>query len=1004
MAILAAAIAFFTIFIPGFLIALALLRKQGFHIVEIGVIGFIFGLMALPTLTWLESYLMNSIHFFTFSLTLSYFNVLVLTIIGLALCFWQGVFKGFKQEYLPKKEPVTPESSHTKSAHWWVWILVLLLMLFTLMTRLQSMSTVTTFYEFDPYFDMMDTSYILTYGQQILLDPSAWPSVASGTNHRIEPIVPYLEAYWYDLAGGGNQSQLSTNLLSYVGGVYPPIVAALLVFVMFMLVYREYNAYLGLIAAGLTATMPVLFTTFVAGEQLVEPWGIFALFFFFAAYLFAIKNPKSTRLAIFAGIAFVANFLGAHYYTVTAGVFTAYILLQGIIDIYRGEMSKDFYRLNGIIIIIIAIFTAIYIPYSSTLQNRVPSVLGIPSTLSFPLVALLFVAVLDYGPKLLKKINLLYKEVDFKARLSWMAVIITIGILLILFSPLGSPVRGYINLSAKFTTPSSALFMTVQEYKPTGIAYNYGANGFGILGGLWLGNPSTQQGFDVLVYLISIAAFVIIAWSIIYRKNRIGVLYLAIGIPLMLAGFSEVKYLPHYGLALIMLFCVLVGEIIHLSNNNFKLKIEPDKEIQPHGDAQKGRRFIIYSIALFFFSSILAVLLILYVLATGTVKKKNYAYIMLAVFALTVLAGVAVNTPVYGESQSFVQAFSAWLTPGSPSQKCASINNAIGADLYCNTIPAYWLNAMAWIKSNIGPHAPRVLAWWDYGDWINWFGNSNAVLRGDNAVAKEDYATAAAYVLGPKYNYGPAALANYMNDNQSKYVLFDQDLISKWGALDFLGCINVNATSYQFAVAAGQASNPPTPYAIGTSQCEQAHDPQIALIPLAAVIPTNQSQNINYYCSISNNTAQFIQAYLTTGSSLSNQTVCVSSTPTQSGVFSIYNQTGKKLNAYLQASQVFGLTSIQGVPFVQFLMIYTPNGPNDTITNAPSEFYNSNYYKGFILGNLPGFTQVYPANATGINFVNGTYPVRIFALNNFTGALPPVPPKPSWIVNNYTIP
>jgi len=53
------------------------------------------------------------------------------------------------------------------------------------------------------------------------------------------------------------------------------------------------------------------------------------------------------------------------------------------------------------------------------------------------------------------------------------------------------------------------------------------------------------------------------------------------------------------------------------------------------------------------------------------------------------------------------------------------------------------------MRANVGPFGPRILSWWDYGDWINWFGNSNAVLRGDNAVATLDYAAAAQYVLGP---------------------------------------------------------------------------------------------------------------------------------------------------------------------------------------------------------------------------------------------------------------
>ena len=120
---------------------------------------------------------------------------------------------------------------------------------------------------------------------------------------------------------------------------YPPITAALLVFVIFVLLYHEYDEKIGLIGAALTATMPVLFTTFIAGEQLVEPWGIFTLFFFFATYMLAIRNKKSKRLAVLAGIAFASNFLGAHYYTVTVGVLAAYIIAEGIIDVLEEGVS-----------------------------------------------------------------------------------------------------------------------------------------------------------------------------------------------------------------------------------------------------------------------------------------------------------------------------------------------------------------------------------------------------------------------------------------------------------------------------------------------------------------------------------------------------------------------------------------------------------------------------------------------------------------------------------------
>ncbi|MDE1847307.1 MAG: hypothetical protein KGH52_04610, partial [Candidatus Micrarchaeota archaeon] len=80
------------------------------------------------------------------------------------------------------------------------------------------------------------------------------------------------------------------------------------------------------------------------------------------------------------------------------------------------------------------------------------------------------------------------------------------------------------------------------------------------------------------------------------------------------------------------------------------------------------------------------------------------------------------------------------------------------------------------------------------------------------------------------------------------------------------------------------------------------------------------------------------------------------------------------------------------------------NGPNDTITNAPTAFYNSSYYRGFFFGKLPGYKLVYPTNFTGINYVNDTNPVMILALENYTGGVPPITPKAGYVHNNYTMP
>ncbi len=1002
-------IAFLTLFIPGTLLSLALLKNTPLSKFEKLTVGFIFGLIAPATLTWLESYLITYVHAFSFSLGLFEANALILTIVGLILCYKYGVLddiKAFISEKVSAKAPAAVHEGHGKHTPSWVWWLLFFIMIATFASRISNITSAPNFFEFDPYFDMIGAQYILTYGQQALLSPSAWPVVAAGTNMRLQPIVPYLEAYWYDLANylGPHLTTFSTSLMSYAGSFYPPITAALLVFTIFMLIYHEYDHKIALIAAGLTASMPILISTFIAGEQLLEPWGIFTLFFFFAAYMLAIRNMKSVRLAIFAGIAFASTFLGAHYYTVDTGVLVIYILAEGIIDVFRNNLTKDFYKMNVIVIAVIAIFLAFYHPYGATLSGRIPSILGIPITVSGPILALVLVALFQYVPKILKERNILFRELNWKAYAEWFVVLAILVTVAIFATPLGKAVRSYLALSHKFTSPSSALFMTVAEYTPTGLMFNFGSNGFGLIG-------ASVAGIPLLVWFISAFSFILILISIFYRRSQTGVLYFAISLPLMVAGFIEVKYIPHFGTAFIMLFAIMIGELAYMASSRFQLNLFKKgverKELHiPTVFSENGIYVaLLLIVGTFFISTILAFIIILYLLfMKKEVGNRQYLWAMFVLFILIEVGALfAHGSFIYGESGNLIASFAA---ATSTCNSIAGAGNSLAYEAKCNTIPSYWLAATTWMRTNVGPYAPRVLAWWDYGDWINWFGNTNAVLRGDNSVPKEDYATAASFVLGPKYGYNATTLANTMNTNQTKYVVFSKGLVSKWQALDFLACVNINATSEAYAKAAAAAANSGTPYILGTSPCELSHDPQFALLPLAAFVSNGTSQNLGYYCSLPsvNASEEFIKAFLLTGTSLSNQTACVGTLSNSNGALPVYYKNGTKMNAYIQSSQYLGTVGVGNTTFVQFMMIYVPNSANGTITDAPSEFYNSNYYNGFYLGKLPGFHLVYPSNSTGINYVNSSAPLRIFALNNFTGSLPAVPPKPSYVHNNYTMP
>ena len=1089
--ILAALIASITMFVPGILLALALLKGTRLHLFEVLVIGFIFGLIAPATLTWADSYFMSYFHAFAFSMQLFEVNALIITIVAAAICYKEGVFSDIlnainkpketkeditdktelqkeissirkklgmfekakpaiskhikEEEDLQKKQSdemalvgnfteeekkkvielhnrdllnlhnshmvseralldsleAKPEKTN-KEINKWIWIALLSIMILTFATRMFSAVITPVFFEFDPYFDMLGAQAILNFGYQPLLSHSAWPIVANGTVIRIQPLIPYLEAYWYSIANSFsyNYTSFNTTLMSNVSGVYPPITAALLVFVVFMLLYKEYDEYIGLIGAAFAATMPVLFTTFVSGEQLLEPWGLFSLFFFFATYMIAIKEPKNARLAILAGIAYASTFLGAHYYTVDAAVLAAYILIQGFVNVIRNDMEMDFYKMNAIVIAVIGIFLAVYYPYHATLSGRIPTMAGIPITVGFPLFALLLIALVDLVPKLLYEKKIL-KKFDNKIKWEWILLIVIIAILVIVFTPIRNTFLSYINLSTKFTTPSTPLFMTVQEFEPTGLTYNFGAAGLGMIAQSFFGAP-------LFVYAVLAVSMLLLLISIVYRKSKTAMLYIWITFPLAVAAFSEVKYLPHFGVAYIILIGIIMGEAAIYIGNNFSFKLNENYDMRAYVrkaySEHRDMMFAIFAIAIFFLSPIIAAAFLLIIIILNKAEKKNRMWVLLVVFLLIEIVSFAYHSPILGESGSITQAFYSAINYQNQNIAC---NNSIGADLFCNVVPGYWLQALQWMKTNIGPNGPRVVSWWDYGDWINWFGQTPTVIRGDNSQPIEDFGVAANYVLGPKDGYTPGALANYLNGNQTRYIIFDNGLIQKWGALDFLACINVNETSMAFAIDEAKQANISAPYILGQSKCELSHDPQYVLVPLATLIPS-QSPSINDYCSITNNTAQFAYSYLVVGNSLSNKTVCVDLNQSKSGTMQIYNSNGTKLNAVIQVASEPPLGEVSlsqnGPPYLEFLMVYLPNGPNDTVTNAPSEFYNSNFYRGYFFGKLPGFTQVYPANATGINYVNGTYPIRILELNNYTGKPVPHTPKPSYVNNNYTFP
>lgn len=483
-----------------------------------------------------------------------------------------------------------------------------------------------------------------------------------------------------------------------------------------------------------------------------------------------------------------------------------------------------------------------------------------------------------------------------------------IGILAIIFeiaifiSPIGKYIIGYVFFTASFARPKIPLYMTVAEYAWSGFNYNF-METFGIFG--------IKTPLNLFVVSILVASFILI----LFRGKEKGevLLLLPVIFSMSYMGFSEQKYLLHFAPAYAISFSIVIAEIFYLIENFLK---------------NAG-------------------------LKEEDVKYFSYGFL----FAIAALQGVKPMLDTLTMTYYLLS---------NQKPNCDSLKGSIITfNNFCMTIPDYWLKPMEWIKNNSGPNGPRTLSWWDYGHWINWFGNSNAVLRNDNAFPEMDYNVAALFIMTSSDGFGPKALEEYMNKVQAKYVLLDQDLILKWGALNFLGCVYANKTNMSFAFKEGEREG--VPYLIGTSKCEQEHAPVYVLIPLNIT-------SVSQLCS-----QDMIKVYTTTGQNFCFKPSQYELDQTTIGEF--FTTNGEKVNA-IAPPAFCSLQKTGGVYYYQcMLLYYSLNDPTAT------KYYNSTFYRLFFMGNLSSFKQVYPSESDVLDLGNGLSfaPVRIFELINYTG-------------------
>jgi hypothetical protein len=294
-------------------------------------------------------------------------------------------------------------------------------------------------------------------------------------------------------------------------------------------------------------------------------------------------------------------------------------------------------------------------------------------------------------------------------------------------------------------------------------------------------------------------------------------------------------------------------------------------------------------------------------------------------------------------------ALSIYDKPSAPTSQ-----EQVAAGFRCQRVNDYWIESMEWIRYKTEDNS-RTTSWWDYGHWINFFGQKNTVLRNEHSSTHMIGEVAHAYIDGTTEEL-IATMKNY----DSKYALFDAELLmsgnslgGKYGALDYLSCNRDNETS---------VDNSP-----GSSKCEFDHLwEQIVVIKNGAEatgcnIAKNKTGMVGYrYDVTADATGKLKGGYA--------PTYCIGEVTLASGqkMTGTYYLDQKYPNGDLKLNKAFLKVDYENANAAGFTLFYTKdklwleNGQVvDGYAERKGKFYDSNLYKAFFLKQLDGFQLVF---------------------------------------------
>lgn len=847
---------FISTLLPGAILSLSIFRREkSFTLIEKTLLGFALGFVLLPLIPFLL-YIVAGVKY---SYSIALLSMGLLYAMALLAFIINRAYEGLIPEKLTISMPMLSKEHIIPAA-------LLLILLLSYLARIGTYSPI--FQELDPYYYTFMAHQLLTLGENPVNDSTSWyPEVV--VSHRSIPEISYLEGIWFSLyTGGGGYDNM---LLALVASMYPPIAAVLSVFFIYLLVSVATERKWGVIAAGIASFAPSFIFKLSAGEQEVQPYAFFALFFFYAMYAISLKrkdlriptlndlNPgKDAIFPILAGLAFSALALGSGSQVLAIASLIIFIMSLSVLYFLRDDDDEGLRHLllmNAIVFIIGPVLTSAIIKPMFEI-----------GAISLNLAGAMFVPILFAGAlKFIKSVT-----PDRTQGAAALGVILIIGLLLYAMTPLGEYVKNVGKVGFEIAKYNAPLDRTIAEqgtastefggqigfiaesYTPPAsldsigsfidlvmfilmLPFSFVANimlmAFVSLTNFFLGTDVSFSEKAVSLLLFWIVAFwaagAFCLWRFMKRENDgMFVFFLAIVMPPLVVGLIKAKYTIYSGVLLAVAIGFLLGQAGPITDA-FKKSIRDQ-------DMEKFFRMA---------PLVLGVLLVL-------LQFVHQG------FAPSLVWG-SFQTLYQNDPQALAAKFQQFCDASSDPDVCAAAEDPLGyasrgtnyqyntklcmlsvfsnysylvymydsdysnnalipgqemqtATYRCQRISDYWIDSMEWIRNSTESGA-RVTSWWDYGHWINYFGLRNAVVRNEHASHKMIGDVAHGYL-----DATPDGLKAWMEEHGSEYALFDIELVSsggelggKYGALNYLSCARDNETSV--------AKSP------GESECEAEH-------------------------------------------------------------------------------------------------------------------------------------------------------------------------------------